>query len=1037
MANSDVEFIPGPSLNLICGFNGTGKSSIVAAIGIGLGCKLTSLLRSDKPQDFVKHNTEFAQIDIDLHQGMPNNSLATISRRIDLTGASEWHINGKKVPQKAVAELTASLMIQVDNMCAFLSQDKVAHFARLSPTEFLELTETACNPHLLELHKNLTKLQATQKSVAAECKERDQTFESLNERKKALEADVKILQRKEQFIKRKELLKRKRPWILYGNAKEQTTILAERCARTKEALAVEEAKRQPLRLLLEERKAELMKSEGELKRIDAEFERLDAQRREHGDSLETQEARQDEAKVQLESLEARRKEQDSVLAALEQEVEKMAALLDAIPSDQQAELKYAEVQRQNAHVTAEIEEIEERRRACETKLNVVKRKERDWTRKLEELQDVKERRIKKAMELTRLPFLYDLYLWVNKARKEGKFQKQVFGPVFLELNVTNELHAKYLENVISFPVRQAYIVQCKADWMFLVDNTKRNKWQVQVIDGSGPIQRPMPKPTIPPEQVPGIKGYLDSLVNCADEVKKTLCSQSQLQDLAFVEDSADPVAMYRLLAKTRQDSHGVHTLLSAEDCYSVKFSKYDSRARIVQCSKLTPATGLFAAVEDAGERKSIQAQIDGAREEQKVLEAELSEVLRPKEAKEEEAARLRDLLHELTKSKSRRKQAIARLEHARDKLKQAQEANGNLEKKKVELENQLGILMNARFKKVLQLKAIITQWTTVALSRAGPILNKTQLTIIVKQLAEVLETSNEQLSKMKKSVVDAEKEHAEKMNESRSLKAAAHKVAPLLEPAKEFEELGEPGCTYRDLFRQSGMPDTLEEIDALIAELETQASAVVAQQGVMQQYSELKDQISELDHKRNDGAARLESLMAELKTKLDEWLPALSTVVAKISEDFSQYFAAIGCKGEIKLSNSGEDFSSYALEILVSFRDKAPMQRLDVHVQSGGERSVATMLFLLCLQKVTDCPFRVVDEINQAMDPKNERMIFDRISASAQCAGTPQYFLVTPKLMPGLHYSDETTIHFVYNGAWLQCNRWSTEDILKLAKEKR
>lgn len=53
-----------------------------------------------------------------------------------------------------------------------------------------------------------------------------------------------------------------------------------------------------------------------------------------------------------------------------------------------------------------------------------------------------------------------------------------------------------------------------------------------------------------------------------------------------------------------------------------------------------------------------------------MLEAELSEVLRPKEAKEEEAARLRDLLHELTKSKSRRKQAIARLEHARDKLKQ-------------------------------------------------------------------------------------------------------------------------------------------------------------------------------------------------------------------------------------------------------------------------------------------------------------------------------------------------------------------------------
>ena len=58
---------------------------------------------------------------------------------------------------------------------------------------------------------------------------------------------------------------------------------------------------------------------------------------------------------------------------------------------------------------------------------------------------------------------------------------------------------------------------------------------------------------------------------------------------------------------------------------------------------------------------------------------------------------------------------------------QAQEADGNLEKKKLELEHQLGMLMNARFKKVMQLKVTITQWTAVALSRAGPILNKTQV----------------------------------------------------------------------------------------------------------------------------------------------------------------------------------------------------------------------------------------------------------------------------------------------------------------------
>jgi hypothetical protein len=45
------------------------------------------------------------------------------------------------------------------------------------------------------------------------------------------------------------------------------------------------------------------------------------------------------------------------------------------------------------------------------------------------------------------------------------------------------------------------------------------------------------------------------------------------------------------------------------------------------------------------------------------------------------------------------------------------------------------------------------------------------------------------------------------------------------------------------------------------------------------------------------------------------------------------------------------------------------------HRQSGGERSVSTMLYLIALQEFTKCPFRVVDEINQGMDAVNERKV--------------------------------------------------------------
>jgi chromosome segregation ATPase len=51
--------------------------------------------------------------------------------------------------------------------------------------------------------------------------------------------------------------------------------------------------------------------------------------------------------------------------------------------------------------------------------------------------------------------------------------------------------------------------------------------------------------------------------------------------------------------------------------------------------------------------------------------------------------------------------------------------------------------------------------------------------------------------------------------------------------------------------------------------------------------------------------------------------------------------------------------------LLIFYRDDDTMKTLSAHAQSGGEKSVSTMLYLISLQDVTPCPFRLVDEINQ------------------------------------------------------------------------
>ena len=68
------------------------------------------------------------------------------------------------------------------------------------------------------------------------------------------------------------------------------------------------------------------------------------------------------------------------------------------------------------------------------------------------------------------------------------------------------------------------------------------------------------------------------------------------------------------------------------------------------------------------------------------------------------------------------------------------------------------------------------------------------------------------------------------------------------------------------------------------------------------------------------------------------------------------------------------------------------------------------------LQHVTKCPFRVVDEINQGMDPVNERKVFTQLVEAACQPGTPQCFLLTPKLLPTLPYSEHVKLLEIYNG---------------------
>lgn len=85
---------PTPSLNMVIGPNGTGKSTLVCAMCLGLGWDPKVLGRAKNVSEFVKHGSTEAIIQIKL-QGQPNETDPVIKRKIKKeSNRSDWWING-------------------------------------------------------------------------------------------------------------------------------------------------------------------------------------------------------------------------------------------------------------------------------------------------------------------------------------------------------------------------------------------------------------------------------------------------------------------------------------------------------------------------------------------------------------------------------------------------------------------------------------------------------------------------------------------------------------------------------------------------------------------------------------------------------------------------------------------------------------------------------------------------------------------------------------------------------------------------------
>jgi structural maintenance of chromosomes protein 5 len=233
---------------------------------------------------------------------------------------------------------------------------------------------------------------------------------------------------------------------------------------------------------------------------------------------------------------------------------------------------------------------------------------------------------------------------------------------------------------------------------------------------------------------------------------------------------------------------------------------------------------------------------------------------------------------------------------------------------------------------------------------------------------------------------------------------------------------------------------SLELLEAEIASTETALKLITGLDDTI---------IEDFDRRAADiikHSARLYELETEAHKQAEQiqeirgkWESELDTLVEKISEAFSHNFQQIRCAGQVSIHKDDKDYGQWAIRILVKFRENEQLSVLDSHRQSGGERSVSTIFYLMSLQSLAKSPFRVVDEINQGMDPRNERMVHERMVDIACAENTSQYFLITPKLLTGLKYHPRMVVHTIYSGAAMpeDNTKLDLKDLAKLALRVR
>ncbi|XP_061985542.1 structural maintenance of chromosomes protein 5 isoform X3 [Populus nigra] len=650
---------PGSRLNLVIGPNGSGKSSIVCAIALGLGGEPQLLGRATSIGAYVKRGEESGHIKISL-RGSTKDEKITIIRRIDAHNKSEWLFNGKVASKKEVTEIMQQFNIQVNNLTQFLPQDRVCEFAKLTPVQLLEETEKAVgDPQLPIQHRALVDKSRELKTIEMAVKRNGETLNQLKALNAELEKDVERVRQREVLLKKAESMKKKLPWLKYDAIKADYLKAKEAEKDVKQKLEEAAKTLNNLREPIEKQKLEKPQMDAKCKRL-SNLMKENAKRR--MELLEKESSLGVQIRGKYKEMGDLKKEEETRQQRIIKAKEDLAiaeAELRNLPVYEPPKdvLDKLRTQISDLKVSANQKRIQK-----QDKEKVLNQKNIALRHCVDRLKDMenKNNKLLQALRNSGAEKIFEAYHWLREHRQE--LNKEVYGPVLLEVNVSNRDHADYLEGHVPYYIWKSFITQDPHDRDFLVRNLK--SFDVPILNYVRDKYRHKEPFFISNEMRElGIYSRLDQVFEAPDAVKEVLISQFGLEHSYIgskeTDQKAAEVAKLRVLDFWTPENHYRWSVSRYGGHVSGSVDPVD-RSRLLLCGS------------DVGEIERLRCRKEELEEAVSALEEDLKLLMTEQRSIDEEEAKLHkqreEIVSNVTLEMRKRREMENRVDQRKRKL---------------------------------------------------------------------------------------------------------------------------------------------------------------------------------------------------------------------------------------------------------------------------------------------------------------------------------------------------------------------------------